>query len=198
MMEFLLSLVQQKIFVGTFLAMLLETVFPPIPSEIVLPLAGYLISQKHLEIFGLLYGTFFATIGTTVGALIYYYLSLTLGRKFVEKYGKYFLIDKKKLKAAENWFKKYGNKAVLFGRMAPGIRELVSIPAGLLKMDLTEYTFYTFLGSFAWSFFLITLGYIFGEATLPEIQKFSNLIFVVITISIISYIIFRYLVKKKS
>ncbi|MEM5815322.1 MAG: DedA family protein [Candidatus Aenigmatarchaeota archaeon] len=192
----LINLIKEKIFIGILAATFIETIFPPIPSEIILPLAGYLIHSKNLEVFGLLYGIFFATIGITIGALIYYFLSRTLGRKFIEKYGKYFFIDRKKLRAAEKWFKKYGTKAVLFGRMIPGIRELVSIPAGLLRMNLGEYIFYTFLGSFVWSLFLITLGYLFGDIPLPFIQKFYNLIFVAIILSILSYLVFRKIIKQ--
>ena len=78
-------------------------------------------------------------------------------RKFIERYGKYFLIDKKKLRAAENWFKKHGKKAVFFGRMLPGIRELISLPAGFSKMNLKDYLLFTFLGSLIWNSFLISL-----------------------------------------
>ncbi|MCS7094057.1 MAG: DedA family protein [Candidatus Aenigmarchaeota archaeon] len=194
--EFFITITLEKIFLGILLATFLETIFPPIPSEVVLPVAGYVISLKDLDVFGLLYGVFFATIGATAGALIYYYIALTLGRKFIKKYGKYFSIDRKKMEAAEKWFEKYGKSAVFFGRMIPGIRELISIPAGLLRMNLVEYLFYTFLGSFAWSFFLITLGYFFGEAPVPQIKQISNLIVLAIVLSVVSYLIFRRMVKR--
>lgn len=195
---YIVEIIKEKIFLGAFFGTLIETVFPPLPSEFVLPLVGYFLALRKLGIFGLLYSVTFSSIGATLGALIYYYLSLKLGRRFVERYGKYLFINKKKLQAAENWFKKYGNKAVFFGRMAPGIRELVSIPAGLLKMNLREYIFYTFFGSFVWSFFLISLGYAFGLASIPSIRQFSNILAVLIFLSLISYLLFKKLLRKYS
>lgn len=192
----IIEILREKIFLGIFLGTILEYVLPPIPSEIVLPTGGYLISFYRLGTFGLIYGIFFATIGMTMGAIFYYLLSLYFGRKFIEKYGKKILIDKKKIEVAEKWFKKYGRFAVLIGRMVPGIRELISIPAGLLKMNLAEYISYTFIGSFVWSSILITLGYIFGEAPLPFIQKLFTLIIFVVFLTLISYIIFRKIILR--
>lgn len=191
----IMEILKEKIFLGIIIGTLIEYIFPPIPSEIVLPISGYIISINRLGIFGLIYGIFFATIGTTIGALFFYFLSFYLGRKFIEKYGKKFFIDKKKLRAAEKWFKKYGKKAVLIGRMVPGIREIISIPAGLLKMNLVEYVFYTFIGSFIWSSILIIFGYIFGISQLSLVQQISNLIFFIAIISILSFLIFKRLVK---
>ncbi len=129
------TMVTTNLYIGVFLAMFIETVFPPIPSEMILPTAGYLVSLTSLGYIGLISIIILATLGTSVGAVLFYYLSLKLGRKFVEKYGKYFMIDDAKVSAAEKWFEKYGAKAVFFGRMAPGMRELVSVPAGFSKME---------------------------------------------------------------
>jgi membrane protein DedA with SNARE-associated domain len=196
-LNFLISTIYQNLFLGIFLGVFLETIFPPIPSEIILPLSGYLLSFYNFGLIGLLIGVLIATIGTTIGSLLYYFAVLKLGRKFAEKYGKYFFIDKKKLRAAENWFKKHGRKAVFFGRMLPGIRELISLPAGFSKMKLKDYLIYTFSGSLIWSSFLTSLGYFLGEnwKTL-QIEKFSDLIFFTIILAIITYLIFKKLVKK--
>ncbi|MEM0333748.1 MAG: DedA family protein [Candidatus Aenigmatarchaeota archaeon] len=192
----IIEVLREKVFLGIFLGTILEYILPPIPSEMVLPIGGYLISFYRLGTFGLIYGIFFATIGTTIGSIFYYLLSLYFGRKFIEKYGKKILIDKKKIEVAEKWFKRYGKLAVLIGRMIPGIRELISIPAGLLKMNLAEYIFYTFIGSFVWSSLLISLGYIFGEMSIPIIQKLFTLIVLVVFLSFISYIIFRKIITR--
>jgi membrane protein DedA with SNARE-associated domain len=195
--DFLIAIIYQNLFLGIFLGVFLETIFPPIPSEIILPLSGYLISFYNLSFFGLIIGILIATVGTTTGSLLYYLAAFKFRRKFVEKYGKYFFIDKKKLRAADNWFKKHGKKAVFFGRMLPGIRELISLPAGFSKMKLKDYIIYTFFGSLIWCSFLTSIGYFLGEnwKTL-QLEKLSHLIFFTIILAIIAYLIFKKLVKK--
>jgi len=195
--NFLIATIYQNLFLGIFLGVFLETIFPPIPSEIILPLSGYLLSFYNFGWFGLAIGILIATIGTTIGSLLYYFAALKLGRKFAEKYGKYFFIDKKKLRAADNWFKKHGKRAVFFGRMLPGIRELISLPAGFSKMKLKDYLVYTFFGSLVWCSFLTSLGYFLGENWKNlQLEKFSDLIFFTIILAIITYFIFKKLVKK--
>jgi membrane protein DedA with SNARE-associated domain len=196
-LNFLIATIYQNLFLGIFLGVFLETIFPPIPSEIILPLAGYLISFYNFSLFGLLIGILIATTGTTIGSLLYYFAALKLGRKFVEKYGKYFFIDKKKLRAADNWFKKHGKEAVFFGRMLPGIRELISLPAGFSKMKLKDYLIYTFFGSLIWSSFLTSLGYFLGENWKSlQLEKISKLILATTLLAIATYFIFKKLVKK--
>jgi len=195
--DFLISTIYQNIFLGIFIGVLLETVFPPIPSEVILPLSGYLLSYFGFSFFGLLIGIIVASIGATVGSLAYYYTALKLGRKFTERYGRYLLIDRKKLRAADNWFKKHGKKAVFFGRMLPGIRELISLPAGFSKMDIKEYLIYTFSGSLVWSTFLTSLGYFLGENWRNlQLERFTNLIFLTILLSIFIYLIFKKIAKR--
>lgn len=160
--ESLKVLITSHLYLGTFLATLIETIFPPIPSEIIMPLAGYLASLSNFGYIGLILVSIFATLGATLGAVIIYYVSLKLGRLVILKYGKYFLIREGNLFEAEKWFEKYGTKAVFFGRMAPGVRELISIPAGLSKMNQKNFLIYTTLGSFIWTTFLVSLGYFFG------------------------------------
>ena len=196
-LNFVIATIYKNLFLGIFLGVLIETIFPPIPSEVVLPLSGYLLSFYSFGFSGLAFGIIIATCGATFGSLLYYYIALKLGRKFVEKCGKYFLIDNKKLRAAENWFRKHGKKAVFFGRMLPGIRELISLPAGFSKMNLRNYLTFTFLGSIIWNSVLISFGYFLGESLNNfQLEKFSNLIFTAILLTIISYFTFRKLVKK--
>ena len=160
--EYLKLLIGINLYGGAFLVALIETIFPPIPSEVVMPLAGYIASLGNYGYFGLLIVILCATLGATIGAVVIYYASLKLGRFCILKYGKYFLINQENLSAAERWFEKYGAKAVFFGRMAPGIRELVSIPAGFSKMDFKKFLFYTIIGTFIWTAFLVSLGFFLG------------------------------------
>ena len=195
--EYLKSLIILNLYLGAGLAALIETIFPPIPSEVVMPLAGYLASISGRGYAGLLFVVISATLGATLGAVLIYYLSLKLGRFFVVRYGKYFFVTEEKISASEKWFEKYGGKAVFFGRMAPGIRELISIPAGFSKMNFRKFIVYTSLGTFIWTLFLVSLGFFFGV----YLEKFNlsgifEEIAILILLTILAYFVFKYLVKK--
>ena len=105
-------------------------------------------------------------LGASIGSTVIYLIALKLGRVALLKYLRYVKVSEKKLTRVENWFQKYGDKAVLFGRMVPVFREMISIPAGLLKMKFAKFLTYTILGSCGWSITLILVGYYFGNAAL--------------------------------
>jgi membrane protein DedA with SNARE-associated domain len=195
---FVISLVSSFGYLGAFAGMLIETVFPPIPSELIMPFAGYLASIADLGYVGLTGMIIAGTLGATLGAIIIYYISLTAGRAVVLRYGKYVLIDEENLSAAERWFKKYGKKAIFLGRMAPGIRELISIPAGLSKMDFKEFLLFTFAGSLIWTAFLGIIGFALGEAwrTLA-LSGMTDFIALILLACVAAYLIYKKLIKKK-
>ncbi|MDP3026517.1 MAG: DedA family protein [Nanoarchaeota archaeon] len=195
--EYLKLIIGANLYFGAFLAALIETIFPPIPSEVVMPLAGYLASLGNYGYLGLLIVTLCSTLGATIGAIIIYYASLKLGRFFILKYGKYFLINEENLSSAERWFEKYGAKAVFFGRMAPGIRELVSIPAGFSKMDFKKFLFYTLLGTFIWTALLVSLGFFLGVYVEKlNLSGIFGKIGIFLIAIILIYFIIRFLAKK--
>ncbi|HKZ45463.1 MAG TPA: DedA family protein [archaeon] len=195
--NFIIGLVASLGYVGVFIGMLIETVFMPLPSEVVMPLAGYVASISGIGYIGLLGMIIAGTFGTVVGAIIIYYAAFTAGRHFLVRYGKYMFVDEKKLSVAERWFDKHGKMAIFLGRMAPGIRELISIPAGLSKMDIKEFLLFTFAGSFVWTSVLGLVGYLLGESWgaggLPGI---TSLIASILIMCLITYFLFRILVKK--
>ena len=162
--EWITSLVTDYLYVGVFLAAILETVIPPIPTLAVFPTAGYLASQNGIGIPGLILLGMVGGLGASIGSTVIYLIALKLGRTALLKYLKYVKVSEKKLTRVEKWFQKYGDKAVLFGRMIPVFREMISIPAGLLKMKFTKFIGYTILGSCGWSMLLIFIGYYFGIA----------------------------------
>ena len=149
---------------GIFLAALLETIIPPIPTLAVFPTAGFLASQQGITPFGLIPMIILGAIGATIGTSAIYLVALKLGRVVLLRYLKYVKISEKKLERVEVWFEKHGDKAVFLGRMIPVMRELISVPAGLLKMRIPKFVLYTFAGSCIWSAATILSGYYFGEA----------------------------------
>ena len=164
--QWVISLVSDYLYGGIFTAALLETIFPPIPSEAIFPLAGYVVSQNKMSIIHVIGLGITGAAGSTVGALGIYLITLKLGREALVRYLKYARITEEHLKKVDRWFAKHGEKVVLFGRMVPGIRELVSIPAGLLRMKMMKFLIFTFIGSCVWSISLSFIGYYFGVASL--------------------------------
>ncbi len=147
-------------YLGIFLLMSIESSFIPFPSEIVLIPAGYLASQGQMSI---TYIMLSGTAGSLVGAFINYYLAYKLGRKLLKRYGKYFFIKENALEKMELFFEKHGHISTFTGRLIPGIRQLISIPAGLSKMNLAVFSLYTALGAGIWALILVLLGYFIGE-----------------------------------
>jgi len=147
-------------YLGIFVMMAIESSFIPFPSEIVLIPAGYLAAEGEMQI-GLIMLS--ALGGSLVGAFVNYFLAFSLGRKFLLRYGRYFFITPQTLEKMEAYFCKHGHISTFSGRLVPGVRQLISIPAGLAKMDLKEFTLYTLLGAGIWALVLVLLGYFIGE-----------------------------------
>jgi membrane protein DedA with SNARE-associated domain len=148
-----------EIGVGTLA--LLETVFPPIPSEVVLPLAGFLAQQGRMNVFLVL---FTATLGGLLGAYILYFIGHKLGEERAIRWlSKLPLVDREDFEKASAWFHRHGRSAVFFGRLIPGVRSLISLPAGSARMPLGSFTLYTLLGSVIWNVLLVGLGVLLGR-----------------------------------
>ena len=149
---------------GVFLAAIVETIIPPIPTLAVFPTAGFLASQQGISLIGVIPMIILGSIGATIGTTAIYLIALKLGRVVLLRYLRYVKISEKKLERVEIWFEKYGDKAVLLGRMIPVMREMISVPAGLLKMRIPKFVLFTFIGSCIWAAGTILAGYYFGEA----------------------------------
>jgi len=173
-----------------FFLMTLESMMLPVPSEIVIPFAGYLASQGILNIFLVI---IMSSLGGLTGSLIAYYIGYFGGRKFLLKYGYYFLITPETLDRAERWFQKYGKISVFITRLVPIIRTFISLPAGIGEMDIRLFSLYTFIGSFIWSSFLAYLGYTLGKKWDLVSHFFSGLdIYIIIAgLLILFYIGYR-------
>ena len=149
---------------GIFLAALIETIIPPIPTLAIFPTAGFLAFQQGIPLIGIIPMIILGALGATIGTSAIYFIALKLGRVVLLRYLKLFKISEKKLERVEIWFEKYGDKAVFLGRMVPVMREMISVPAGLLQMRIPKFIMYTFAGSIIWSSATILAGYYFGEA----------------------------------
>ncbi len=182
--------------------MTVESSFIPFPSEIVVPPAAYIASQpgSHLNIFLVV---LFATLGAVLGALINYYLAIYLGRPLVYKFagskvGHLLLLDKEKIMKAELYFNQKGKVSTFVGRLVPGIRQLISIPAGLARMNIASFLLYTFLGAGIWNAILAYLGYLaHGQQDL--INKYSHelsYVFLALVVLFIGYVVVKQAVKR--
>ena len=158
--QWLLATVFDWGYLGVFLLMAVESSFVPFPSEIILIPAGVLIADGKMN----LYLVFLVSIlGSLFGALINYYLAMFVGRRFLNRYGKYFFVSQNSLERMDNFFENHGHISTFTGRLIPGIRQLISIPAGLSKMNLKIFLVYTGAGAGVWSIILIALGYFIGK-----------------------------------
>lgn len=158
--NYIVQLVSSNGYLSVFILMTLESALVPIPSEIVMPFAGYLVFLKKLDF--VLVGLTGAT-ANLAGSLIAYLIGLYVGRAAVLKYGKYVLLREKHLKIAEKWFSRHGDKTILISRMLPVIRTVISLPAGFARMNFKKFITYTFVGSLPWNFFLTYLGFVLAE-----------------------------------
>ena len=183
-------------------AMFLENIIPPIPSEIIMPLGGFFVYQGNLDFYLLVV---FGLIGTVLGSLPWYYLGRFLNEKklanFVASKGKFLGITSKDFNKSKLWFDKYGVSLVFWGRLIPGIRTLISVPAGIELMPLRKFFIWTSLGSLIWVILLSLSGYIFGE-NYTIIESYINdfkVLLKPLLIVIIVFVIFKFLknIKEK-
>ena len=149
---------------GIGLLMFAENLFPPIPSELIMPLAGFTVSQGKMSFVPAVLA---GVIGTIIGALPWYYAGKLVGEErlktLADKYGKWITVSSQDIDKVSHWFNRYGNKAVLLGRLVPGIRTLISLPAGLSNMPLAPFLIYSTLGTTMWVMLLTFLGFILGD-----------------------------------
>lgn len=164
MASWVIDLVESTGYLGIALLMLLETIFPPIPSELIMPLGGYLAAQGKLSVWGVMIS---GTMGALTGAVFLYALGrnvpLSKLQRWVDRQGRWLTISYNDMGRAEKWFKRYGGWAVFFGRLVPGLRSLISIPAGLGKMKVVPFLMWTTIGSAIWTALLTIAGYVLGS-----------------------------------
>jgi len=193
--EVITSIITTMSYPGIFFLMILESALIPIPSEIIMPFSGFLASTGKLNYIGVvLAGSF----GNLVGSILTYYLGINVGRKVILKYGKYIFFKKKHLELTENLFNKYGDRVSFVGRLLPGIRTYVSLPAGIGKTKFTKFVIYTLAGSLIWNSMLTYVGMKLGS-NWKNIDKYSIYLDIAAVLAIAVFLIwFIYNTRRKS
>lgn len=181
--------------VGVGLAILLETVFPPIPSELVLPMAGFASTQGELNVWAAIAG---ATTGSMVGAWLLYWLGVVIGAERLRSIAdRIWLTDAADVDKALTWFSRFGEISILIGRLIPGVRSLISIPAGIHGMGVVKFSALTLLGSGVWNGVLIWLGVLLGEnwtVVSDTMDRYSTVVYVLLVLAVVACVF--YLVRR--
>jgi len=157
---FVLGAVSDMGYTGIVILMALESSFIPFPSEVVIPPAGYLASQGEMNIYLVVLS---GILGSLIGATVNYYIAVFLGRSFLASYGKYFFFTPERLLTIDTYFRKHGEITTFAGRLIPGVRQYISFPAGLGRMNVPKFCFFTSLGAGIWVVVLALLGYVVGN-----------------------------------
>jgi membrane protein DedA with SNARE-associated domain len=175
-------------YTGIIIMMALESSFVPFPSEVVMVPAGYLASKGEMSLAIVIFSGIF---GSIIGALVNYFIAIKLGRKLLKKYGKYFLMNDERMEKIESFFTKHGSISTFTGRLIPVIRQYISFPAGLAKMNLLKFTIYTGSGAGIWVTVLALIGYVIGEN--EQLVKDYTHNALLVTLVLVMVLIFAYI-----
>jgi len=197
MFQWILQVMEQGGYAGIFLLMILETLFPPIPSELVLPLAGFAAARGDLNIIGVIIAT---TLGGIVGCIPWYLLGRLYGirrlKKISENYGRWLTLTPDDIDEAQDWFNRHGHLAVFFGRLMPTVRSFISVPAGIARMPFWTFVFYSVLGTTVWNILLLFSGYVL-ESQYEKIADYVDFFSNAIIISFLSIYFYRVATHRK-
>lgn len=175
MATWVISTIESTGYLGIALLMFLENVFPPIPSEVIMPVAGFMVTERKLSFTGVVLA---GTAGSLLGALPPYYLGRLIGenrvKRLADRYGRWLTVSRQDIERAKVWFDKHGGQAVLICRVVPAIRSIISIPAGMERMNLGLFLTYTAIGSAIWTTLLTYLGYFLGKE-FEAVGKYLNM-----------------------
>ena len=202
MEEFVISIMNQFGYFGIFFLIFIENIFPPIPSEVVLLFGGFMTTYSKLNLFGMI---IFSTLGSTVGAIVLYYIGKILNKERLKKIvsgkiGKVLRLKASDIEKADKWFDTKGNKTVFFCRFIPVVRSLISIPAGMSEMIMSKFLLYTITGSLIWNTVLLFVGSKVGEnwkKIEQMMSQYSHIILIILIIAFIGFVIYHFSKKKK-
>lgn len=191
MQEFMLSIMEQFGYIGVFLLIAIENIFPPIPSEAVLLFGGFMTTYTNLNVITMILA---ATLGSLVGAIVLYYVGKILNKERLKKIvsgkvGKILRLKAEDIEKADQWFDNKGNKTVFFCRFIPIVRSLISIPAGMSEMPMGKFLIYTIAGSTIWNTVLLVMGSVVGENWVNMLNIFDQYSHIVLIILMIVFVI---------
>lgn len=202
MENWILHFMEQFGYLGVFLLILVENIFPPIPSEVILTFGGFMTTRTTLTVVGVI---IFATLGSLFGALILYWIGRLLDvkrlEKIVERWGHILRLKKKDIHKANDWFDRYGIWTVFFCRMVPVLRSLISIPAGMNRMNMGIFLFFTTIGTLIWNTLLVGLGAYLGESweiIVYYMDIYSNIVYVLLLILVVIACIYYIRYRRKN
>ena len=197
MFEFITNFLEKSGYLGVFALMALENIFPPIPSEMIMPFAGFVVARGDLNLIGVLVA---GTAGSVAGALPWYYAARVYGcerlKRLAGKHARWLTITPDDIDGALAAFRKHGKKAVLFGRLVPAVRTLISVPAGLGNMSLGQFLLYSSIGSLAWSGLLTAAGFLL-EDKYQEVSKYVDPVSKVVLGAMLAWYLYRVVTWRK-
>ena len=200
MQEFILTVMEQFGYLGVFLLIAIENIFPPIPSEVILLFGGFMTTYTNLSIPLMVIA---ATLGSLLGAIVLYYIGKILNKDRLKKIvrgkiGKVLFLKEKDIDKADAWFDNKGNRSVFFCRFVPIVRSLISIPAGMSEMPMVKFIVYTFCGSLIWNTVLICLGHTLSDnwSIMLDILDKYKIITIIIMSCIFAYVLYKFYKKR--
>lgn len=189
MADWVIGTIESTGYIGIIFLMFLENVFPPVPSEVIMPLAGFMVAEGKHNLLGVIVS---GATGSVLGALPLYYAGYFLGEErlkaFADKHGRWLTVSREDLERAKKWFDQHGKLAVLICRLVPGIRSLISIPAGIAKMNMASFLCFTAIGAALWTALLAFAGYILGEKFEKVGEYLNPASYVVLAAIVIVYV----------
>lgn len=185
--SFVITMISKFGYTGILITMAIESACIPLPSEIIMPFSGYLVSTGQFSMLGV---TMAGAIGNVLGSLVAYYVGVWGGRPFVERYGPYLLVSRRDLEMADRWFLKYGEAAVLISRMLPVVRTFISLPAGIVRMNVPKFVLFSFIGAVPWCYLLAYIGLKLGERWDGLHEYFHHLDVVIGMVLVLGFVYF--------
>ncbi len=198
---FLQNLIQGVGWAGIVLAMAIESACIPLPSELTMPLAGWMLIQaKGLSVWHTFWAGWWGAVGCTLGSVFMYWVGAKGGRPLLERYGKYVLIRTHEIEMADRWFEKYGEHTAFFSRLMPVVRTFISLPAGVARMNFARFTVWSFVGSFIWCWALGWAGYVFGEhwERVREVMRPFDIPILIVICGLAGWFVYRRLKNRRT
>lgn len=194
--EYITRFIEATGYITVFIGMTMESMVFPVPSEAIMPFAGFLIAEGSMSFLGVI---FWSTLGSICGSLLSYAMGKYGGRRFVHRFGKYFLLDSQELDATTRFFQKYGQWTIFLSRFIPVIRHLISIPAGVAHMNLVHFSLLTLVGAGLWNAFLAFVGFYLKQnwALVMQYSKVVDIVVVAIIVIFVGLFVVRHLRKAK-